>query len=62
MKNTVVFEISKKELKSLPDYILLKLRTWSKQVEELGLKKLEKQKDGMMNHLRATGKANARLD
>jgi proteic killer suppression protein len=44
MKNKVVFEISKKELKKLPSYILQKLLRWAEQVEKLGIIEVRKAK------------------
>jgi proteic killer suppression protein len=44
MINKVVFEISKKELKKLPEYILQKLLRWAEQVEMLGLEEVRKSK------------------
>ncbi|MCO4755926.1 MAG: hypothetical protein KC478_15710 [Bacteriovoracaceae bacterium] len=38
----VEFEISKKELKALPSYILVKLRRWADQVQSLGLEEVRK--------------------
>lgn len=38
----VVFEISRKELKALPTYILIKLRRWAEQVESIGLEEVRK--------------------
>ena len=42
MKNTVVFEATKKELKKLPSYILEKLIRWAEQVELIGVDELRK--------------------
>lgn len=42
MINKVEFNLSKKELKKLPDYIYLKLLRWAKQVELVGLKEVQK--------------------
>ena len=42
MKNKVVFNVDKKELKKLPRYILAKLIRWSEQVELLGVDEVRK--------------------
>ena len=44
MKNKVVLELSKKEIKSLPRYIHLKLLKWAQDVESIGIKEVRKAK------------------